>query len=194
MVHVGCPALAPGTSAPPPMRMLGVRGLGRVMMALQPASPRQVERLSKMVHQHPMPPETAALILATERTPGFERTFRSNLHALVGLRGARPGLALSDAQLSSVSQPSLLVFGRSDPMGSEAAGRRMERALPHAELRVAEGGHAPWLNEPERIAGWIGRFLARHHPDRAGATTERGARISRPPRPRSGSLRRGPGT
>jgi 2-hydroxy-6-oxonona-2,4-dienedioate hydrolase len=159
MAHVGCPALAPGTSAPLPMRMLATRGLGSLLMRLQPHSLKQVDRLSKMVHQYPLPPEIAEVILATERMPEFERTFRSNLSVLLRLRGARPQSALTEFQLSAVSQPSLLVFGGQDPMGSEQAGRRLVDVLPDAELRITQGGHCPWLNEAEQIAGWVNRFL-----------------------------------
>lgn len=161
MAHVGCPAVAPGTAAPLPMRMLSTRALGPLLMRLQPPSPGQVERLAKMVRQHPLPPEVAAAILATERMPGFERTFRSNLRALVRLRGSRPRSALTEAQLSTVGRPSLLVFARRDPMGSAQAGRRMADALPDAELHLCDGGHSPWLDEAERIAGWVTRFLER---------------------------------
>ena len=38
----------------------------------------------------------------------------------------------------------------------------MAAALPGSELRMAAGGHAPWLTEPERIAGWAEAFLAEH--------------------------------
>jgi pimeloyl-ACP methyl ester carboxylesterase len=161
MAHVGCPALAPGTSAPLPMRLLSTRSLGPLLMRLQPPSPGQVEKLSKMVRQHPLPAPVAEVILATERMPGFERTFRSNLNALLRVRGARPQSALGEPELSTVEQPNLLVFARRDPMGSQRAGRRVANALPHAELHICEGGHCPWLDEPERIAGWVGSFFAR---------------------------------
>jgi len=161
MAHVGCPALAPGTSAPLPMRMLSTRVLGPLLMRLRPPSLKQVEQLSKMVRQYPLPPEIADAILATERMPGFQRTFLSNLNALLRLRGARPQSALTESQLSAVGQPSLLVFAGRDPMGSERAGRRMAAALPDAELHISEGGHCPWLNEAERMAGWVNRFLER---------------------------------
>jgi pimeloyl-ACP methyl ester carboxylesterase len=159
MAHVGCPALAPGTSAPLPMRMLATRFVGRLLMRLQPPSLRQVEQLSRMVHQSPLPPGIADAILATERMPAFERTFRSNLSALLRLRGARPQSALTESELSAVGQPILLVFGSDDPMGSERAGRRLAAALPDAELRIAAGGHCPWLDDAERIAGWVNEFL-----------------------------------
>lgn len=161
MASIGCPALAPGTSAPLPMRMLSTRVLGSLLMRLQPPSPKQVERLSKLVHQHPLPPEIAEVILETERMPGFERTFRSNLRALLRLRGARPRRALTASQLSAVEQPSLLVFADRDPMGSRPAGRRMAECLPDSELRFTEGGHCPWINEPERIGAWVMEFLER---------------------------------
>lgn len=161
MAHVGCPALAPGTSAPLPMRMLSTRVLGRLLMRLRPPSLKQVEQLSKMVRQYPLAPEIAEAILATERMPGFERTFRSNLSALLRLRGARPESALTESQLAAVGQPSLLVVADQDPMGSEQAGRRMVEALPNAELHISEGGHCPWLTEAERIAGWVNGFLDR---------------------------------
>ena len=161
MAHVGCPALAPGTSAPLPMRMLSTRVVGPLLMRLQPASSKQVERLSKMVRQHPLSPEIAAAILATERMPGFERTFRSHLRTLLRLRGANPRVALTQRDLSAVAQPSLLVLGRRDPMGSERAGQRLAEALPDATLCLSEGGHCPWLDEPERIGAWITEFLER---------------------------------
>jgi pimeloyl-ACP methyl ester carboxylesterase len=159
MVHVGCPALAPGTSAPLPMRLLSTRAPGATILKVQRPSPRQVRSLSRVVNQHPLPPEIASAILATERMPAFERTFRWNLRALLRLRGASPRYAITLAQLRQISQRTLLIFARQDPMGSEPAGRRMGKAMPGAELRICEGGHSPWLNEPERIARWIEAFL-----------------------------------
>jgi len=161
VAHIGCPALAPGTSAPLPMRLLSTRFLGAALMRLQRPSPRQVEQLSKMVCEYPLPAEIAELILATERMPGFERTFRSNLRALLRLRGARARTALTESQLTAVEQPNLLVFANRDPMGSEQAGRRMAEALPDAELHIGEGGHCPWLDDAEQVAEWVNRFLER---------------------------------
>ncbi len=159
MVHVGCPALAPGTSAPLPMRLLSCRPLGRLLMRIQPPSPAQVVQLAKTVHEHPLPPEIADLILETERLPHFEPSFRAMLHRLLRVRGARPDVALGDGDLTAVSQPNLVIVGRDDPMGSRDAGERMVRALPDASLHVVDGGHAPWLDEPGRIAELTTTFL-----------------------------------
>jgi pimeloyl-ACP methyl ester carboxylesterase len=188
MAHVGCPALAPGTSAPLPMRMLSTRVLGPLLMRLQPPSLKQVEQLSKMVRQYPLPPEIAEAILATERMPGFERTFRSNLNSLLRLRGARPQSALTESELSAVAQPSLLIFAGQDPFGADRAGRRLAKALPDAELHISEGGHCPWLNEAEQIAEWVNRFLERT----ASTSSMAGARLQGEPRDSAGHRARLP--
>ncbi len=161
LAHVGCPAIVLDTSAPLPMRLLSVRLLGRLMTRLQPPSERQVEQLSKMVHEHPLPPEIAALILATERLDHFDSTFLPMLNRLVRLRGSRPELALTADQLQRIDAPTLLVFATDDPMGSPAIGRRMAAAMPDAELHVVDGGHAPWVHHADQIAPLLAAFLHR---------------------------------
>lgn len=161
MAHVGCPALAPGTSAPLPMRLLSARAPAAILTRIEHPSPGQVRRLSKLVNQHPLKAEIAGAILATERMPAFDQCFRWTLAELLRIRGARPARALTEAQLSAITQRSLLIFGRQDPMGSENAGRRMAKAIRSAELHICEGGHCPWLNEPGLIAQWIKAFLER---------------------------------
>lgn len=167
LVHVGCPAIVLDTSAPLPMRLLSARPLGRVMMKLQPPSPRQVKQLSKMVNEHPLPPEIADLLLATERLPYFESTFLATLHTLVRLRGARPDMAMTRDQLGQVNQPSLLVFASNDPMGAPPVGEHLAEALPDAELHVVDGGHAPWLHHADQIAPLATAFLS--HPPGSNA-------------------------
>lgn len=162
MVHVGCPATALGTSAPLPMRLLSWPLLGRLMMKLQPPSQKQVEQLSKMVHQYPLDPELADLLVATERLPGFEHTFLATLNTLVRLRGARPEMALAAGELGRIRQPTQIVWGNDDPMGSTDVARRVAEATPGAELHIVEGGHAPWLTQADRIGALATAFLSHH--------------------------------
>ncbi|MGB7450163.1 MAG: alpha/beta hydrolase [Ornithinimicrobium sp.] len=159
LVHVGCPAIVLHTSAPLPMRLLSVRHLGRWMVRLQPPSPRQVEQLARMVGEHPLPPEIAELVLATERLDHFEDAFLTMLNRLVRLRGNRPETALTARDLASIGAPTLLVFARDDPMGGPEVGKRVRGAMPDAELRVVDGGHAPWIHHTEQIAPVVEAFL-----------------------------------
>ncbi len=160
LVHLGCPAIVFDTSAPFPMRLLANRPLGRLMMKLQPPSERQVEQLAKMVNEHPLPPEIARLVLTTERLDHFEDIFLATLNRLLRLRGNRPELALTADHLSRIQAPTLLVFANSDPMGAAPVGRRMAAAMADAELRIVDGGHAPWLHHADQIAPLLNTFLA----------------------------------
>lgn len=161
MVHVGCPAVVLGTSAPLPMRLLSVRILGRLLTRLQPPSPRQVEQLGRMVNEHPLVPELVDLLVATERLPGYRRTFLSMLHTLLRLRGSRPETRLTAGELARIDHATLLVWGEEDPFGPPEVGERMVEIMPAAELQVVGGGHAPWLKQSERIGPLIARFLRR---------------------------------
>lgn len=162
MVHVGCPALFLGTSAPLPMRLLSVPVLGKVLSKLQPPSEKQVRELARMVGEDPLPAETAKLLLATERLPDYEPTFLALLRVLVRPRGARREVALDEAALSGVLTPVQLVWGASDPFGAPAVGERATAALPHGELHVVAGGHAPWLRRAGEVGLLARPFLARH--------------------------------
>lgn len=160
LVHVGCPALALGTSAPLPMRLLSLRGLGPLLMKLDPPSPAQVRRLSKMVNEHPLPTEIAELLVAAERLPAFQQTMLSTLRTLVRPRGARPEMTLTADHLSHIEHPSLFIFGADDPFGGPEIGERVAHALPNAQLEIVDGGHAPWLHHADQIAPLITDFLA----------------------------------
>lgn len=160
LAHIGWPAVMLDTSAPLPMRLLSVRGLGRLLMRVQPPSPRQVRQLSKMVKEDPLPPEIAELLLATERLPGFEPTFLAMLHTLVRVRDARPEMALTADQLTGVHQPSLLILGGDDPMGTPSDSERLARAVPQTEIHIVEGGHAPWLHHADQIGPLVNAFLS----------------------------------
>ncbi|MGB5756594.1 MAG: alpha/beta hydrolase [Acidimicrobiales bacterium] len=168
LAHIGCPAVVFDTSAPLPMRLLSARPLGRLMMRLQPPSGRQVEQLAKMVHEHPLPPEIARIILATERLDHFEDTSLAMLNRLVRLRGNRPELALTADHLTRIKAPTLLVFAADDPMGAAPVGRHMANALVDAELHIIDGGHAPWVHHAQQVAPVLRAFLERVNPPSGG--------------------------
>lgn len=159
LAHIGCPAVVLDTSAPPPMRLLSARPLGRLMMRLQPPSERQVDQLAKAVHEHPLPAEIHQLILATERLPHFQDTFLATLNKLLRVRGNRRAMSLTAEQLGRIDAPTLLVFADDDPMGDANVGERVATAMPNAQLHIVEGGHAPWLHHADQIAPTLTAFL-----------------------------------
>lgn len=162
MVHVACPAILLGTSAPVPMRLLSTRGLGALMLRLQPPSAGQVEQLATMVGEDlASRPELRDLLVETERLPEYPRVFRTMLSSLVRIRGPRPSAVVGEDDLRRIAQPVQLIWGDHDPFGSVAVGEAATAALPDAELHVVEGGHAPWLDSPADVAHHAMAFLDR---------------------------------
>lgn len=76
-------------------------------------------------------------------------------------KGLRPGLTFEDAELAAIQQPTLLVYGTADPIGTVELWRRAVDLLPRGELELVDGaGHMPWLDDPSAVAGHITRSLA----------------------------------
>ncbi len=159
LVHLGCPAIALDTSAPLPMRLLSMPFPGRIMMKIQPPSPRQVRQLAKMVGENPLEPHIADVLLATERQPHFHTSFVAIINALVHLRGSRHEQRLSASDLAQISQPTLLVFGTNDPFGAARVGEQIAAAMPDARLHTFDAGHAPWLRHHAAIGTLINDFF-----------------------------------
>jgi pimeloyl-ACP methyl ester carboxylesterase len=86
---------------------------------------------------------------------------RAMVRALVRGRSFRPGLTFGDADLAGIRAPALLVYGTEDPVGTIETWRRFTAALPRGELQLVDGaGHAPWFDDPGRVARELRRFLA----------------------------------
>lgn len=65
------------------------------------------------------------------------------------------------AKLSSISVPTLILWGRQDKVIPLAVGENLRRAIPHATLEVLEEcGHVPQEEKPAETIALISRFLA----------------------------------
>lgn len=160
MSHVGCPAIVLDTSAPLPMRLMSAPTLARILTKLDPPSAKQVTRLSKMVGQYRLEPEIADVLLATERLAGCREVFQPTLHTLLRLRGPRPQMVLNADDLARIRQPTQLIWGKTDPFGTPTQGKRIAAALSNGVFHLVDGGHAPWLNNPDRVCQLVNDALA----------------------------------
>lgn len=65
-------------------------------------------------------------------------------------------------RLHRVAAPTLLVWGESDRIVPPAYARDFQAGIPHAKVEtVAEAGHLPQVEQPDRLAEAVVRFLAR---------------------------------
>jgi pimeloyl-ACP methyl ester carboxylesterase len=99
--------------------------------------------------------------LAMSRETDWARHERDMVRAIVGRRGFLPGLVPTNAEIAGIEQPTLMVYGTADPIGSTAVWRRFTGRLPQGELEVVEGGgHLVWYDHPGRVGARVAQFLA----------------------------------
>lgn len=166
VVLAGCPAFVPGWRQPQFFTLLRTPVLGRLLLAA-PATRSSVRLgLRQMGHRR---------ALAQGRIPDsmldWERawqrhtdTLRNDAGMIVALGSRRSGfdgrLDLRPDELAAVTAPCLVMVGTDDPVGGEQVARQLVSSLPSATLEVLDGGgHLPWLDDPERIAGHISTFV-----------------------------------
>jgi pimeloyl-ACP methyl ester carboxylesterase len=84
-------------------------------------------------------------VATTRRDPGLRavselwRSFASPAHDL-------------RADAGSITSPTLLIWGRRDPVIPLRVGRRLAGAIPGAELHVIDSGHVPHTTDPQGVA------------------------------------------
>lgn len=162
-VLIGCPAHVLGTSAPLPMRLMSVPGLGRLLVRLNSPSTEQVEQVGRMVGEDLSSlPALRDVLLACERLPDYQASVVSLMHAVMRLGRARPDVVLAEPQLARIDHPVQMIWGADDPFGSPDVARRIAEAIPDAELHLVEGGHAPWFRDAPQVAHLAHGFLAGH--------------------------------
>ncbi|HQU73884.1 MAG TPA: alpha/beta hydrolase [Calditrichia bacterium] len=164
MLHVGCPALILGTSAPLPLRLASTRVLG-YLMTRKPPTQGQVEGFGRVIRGEDLSklPALRDLLLAAQRLPGVGAATRQLLRTVVRLRGARPEVALGEAELSQVRQPVRLIWGEKDAFGSPDIGEAASRIIPRCDFYVIPGGgHVPWVGYPGEVGQAALPFLRTH--------------------------------
>lgn len=82
--------------------------------------------------------------------------------ALVSRTGFRREAHIGEADLRGLAVPTLLPWGDHDPVGSGDVAGRVQALIPRAELKVVDGGHAPWLGQTTQVttalADWVHRL------------------------------------
>jgi pimeloyl-ACP methyl ester carboxylesterase len=144
------------------MRLLGIPGLNRLMMALEPPSQKQVFTLWRRMGHDPekmCPAAMNELMLRAEQLPNFMRGWLSLLENVLPFSRINPEVGFGEQDLASLRQPVLYVWGRSDPFGSLEVARRAQALTPGSQLEMIGVGHLPWLDAPEACGRVTSEFL-----------------------------------
>jgi pimeloyl-ACP methyl ester carboxylesterase len=162
VVAVGMPAVAlPGCRGDPFFTLMTLPGLGRVAARIlpPPGSVKQTRRSMKGVLGQAAldrtPDELIEIVAAGMRMPGWRQAMWTHLNLAMRAGRPRPGNALSEAELRSIAVPVRFFWGADDVYGRPAIGQRAAAVMPDATVEVVPGNHAPFLDDPERLAALI---------------------------------------
>ena len=140
--------------------------LGKVIIRVPEKPPMVAKQLAGLGHATGDGPGQvpAAFVdwrVAMTRETDWRRHERDMVRCLVGRGGFAPGFVLADAEVAEITQPTLMVYGTADPVGSVDIWRRFVGRMPRGELALVDGGgHMVWYDDPGRIGGHVARFLA----------------------------------
>lgn len=89
------------------------------------------------------------------------RNERDMVRVVLGRQEWKPGLTFDDAELASIGQPVLIVYGTADPVGSVDIWKRFVGQITQAKLELVSGGcHLAWSDAPSQVGDRIRGFLA----------------------------------
>jgi pimeloyl-[acyl-carrier protein] methyl ester esterase len=161
VVVLGMPAVAlPGLRPDPYFKLLTTPGLGR--LAARGPTPKNAAAARKGMARalgqravERLPDEFFDVVRTGMAKPGWGQAMWSHLNLAMRYGHARPENAFTDDQLRSINAPVQLIWGDRDAYGGPEIGQRAAAVLPDARLEVIKGGHAPFLDDPERCADLI---------------------------------------
>jgi 2-hydroxy-6-oxonona-2,4-dienedioate hydrolase len=162
MIQIGCPAFVPGDAIPPFMRLMRYRLVGRLINLLPPSQRANRAIMRQMGHGKSIdagriPAAFDIWYLALQR---HTDTMRNDGELVRGFLPAWQDSTLTEDLLSQVRSPTLFVWGAEDTFGGRDVAERLVTAMPDAELEMLpDAGHLPWLDDPERAAATVQRFL-----------------------------------
>jgi pimeloyl-ACP methyl ester carboxylesterase len=165
VASLGVPAVAlPGTRGDPFFAALSTPGLRHIVSRMGSPSVGMTRRSLARGVIGPAAAERAPggffeVVHAGMHQPGFRTAMLSHMWLAMHFGRPRPENFLGDADLRRITAPVLMIWGREDPYGSPEIGRPACRVIADARLKVIEGRHAPFLDDPERCGAVIDELV-----------------------------------
>jgi pimeloyl-ACP methyl ester carboxylesterase len=166
VISIGVPAVAlPGMRSDPFFRAMTLPGVGKLILRLPPPPSTATTRrsMAKVLGRHALertPDAFFDVVRAGMRMPGWRQAMWSHLNLALRAGRQRPENILSDDELRAIRAPVLLIWGDGDVYGGPHLAEHALARIPSARLEVLAGGHALFLDDPERCGQLIDRATA----------------------------------
>ena len=161
LVLVGACAGFPGATPPLPLRLMTVPILRRILQRMAKPSEAGVLDVAEVFGEREAIQNYPALIqamVAETRNPKSSEAMLSEFSAFFSVLGWHQSIRLREDELGAIRQPTLVVWGEHDPIGSPDDVRESIQAIPNARLETIPTAHAPFLSTPERCAELVRSF------------------------------------
>jgi pimeloyl-ACP methyl ester carboxylesterase len=99
-------------------------------------------------------------MVAAGRDATSGRARLDELKALITTDGWQPDVQTDLGELRSIATPTLLIWGRADPLGDPDVAKLVADAIPDSRLELLDAGHGPWLGHPDTVANLVEDFVA----------------------------------
>ena len=156
LVALGVPAVClPGMKGDTYFRLMTTPVLGSIVArAPKPKTVAQVRRAMRDVLGDQAIAATSdeffEVVRAGMTAPGWSESMRTHLTLAMRRGRPRPENFLTDRELAGISSRVDFIWGASDVYGPPSIGERAAAVMPDARLHVLPGGHAPFLDDPQR--------------------------------------------
>lgn len=179
---LGVPGNVLTTHPPLALRLSSVRGLNHLVV--RATVPRSTDKalggLAFIGHSKEslarLPAAMAECYYTFQQLPNYQLSTRTLMEVTNRLRGSKPRIRITEAQLRTVRAPTSMLWGEHDPFGDIATGRRIAALLRGRFTELPGGGHLPWLDDPEAAGRLVVELLDQvDHPETQHPAIERPA-------------------
>jgi pimeloyl-ACP methyl ester carboxylesterase len=163
LVLVGAPPALSATTPPEPLRMIASSDPTKPPKMPPPSRETVVASMAAMGEAETIVayPDLLDAMVAAGRDATSGRARLDELKALITTDGWQPDAQTDLDELRSIATPTLLIWGRTDPLGDPAAAALVADAIPNSRLELLDAGHGPWLGHPDAVANLVDDFVTR---------------------------------
>lgn len=165
MVQMACPALVPGMKTPPFMRMISM-GWFRKFTGLFPPNEKISDGILRQIGHGAsldagrIPQSFKDWYLDLQRYTDTMENDGELIGSLASFGGFDRAMTLPDELISSVTIPTLFLWGEDDGFGGRDVAEGVVNLMADADLvMLPDSGHLPWLDFPADVGRRTREFL-----------------------------------
>jgi pimeloyl-ACP methyl ester carboxylesterase len=161
VVGLGVPAVAlPGTRSNAFFGAMTIPGVGRLVARVPAPSNAKATRraMGTAIGRRALdrtPDAFFDVVAAGMRMPGWGQAMWTHLNLAFQAGRQRAENVVGDDELRGITAPVLLIWGEGDIYGGPQLAEHALALIPDARMEILAGGHAPFLDDPDRCGALI---------------------------------------